>query len=276
VATFAGNDAACMTKFRFNCEHLNDIAVQVAPQFISADIREHKYSLLERIAVCIERCVNPLPALETLSKNYDIPKSTLATILRRDIPLLIEALRIEIPPIINPNLLAKCVSKIGIFASARLLVDTTFTRVQPLTNAYSVHYHCCCIKPLIVCTEDGTLLAIETGFGGGESDNTIFLQSGIFDFHVTCLSVIVWCCEKVFALRAFNEQMFTLGWLLFYNLVSEYLLVMAVLSIHKLTVLFQLWRWVTILIWLPMMKVCKFIVVGLSIQFHTQNLVGVV
>lgn len=179
MQAYLNDDTTCVKTYRFTYEQLTDIALEATAKFVLFDQRSHKLSHLEHVSICIERCVQPNQAEEIIAKKYDISKAEVSVVLSRDIPVLIDATRLEIAPMPKPDLISMIVKRIGIFPFARLMVDTTDHSIQRLPNGYNAHHKQWTVKSLIIAAENGTIFAVETGFGGAEADNTIFLNSGI-------------------------------------------------------------------------------------------------
>ena len=133
-----------------------------------------------RVASVLEHVVNPCVRMDELARHLGVTSATVSKQLRVDMANMIDALRGELPALIHANELWSALDTMGLLAGARVLVDTTDTEIQDLVDAYNSHHKLTTMKSLIFVAHDGRLLGVETGFGGAESDSTIFRESAIY------------------------------------------------------------------------------------------------
>ncbi len=134
----------------------------------------------DRVASVLEHLVNPLLALETLGSHLGVSKATAGKQLRWDIINMIEALRDELPVLLHANVLRQVLGPMGPFADARVIVDSTDTRIQDLVTNFNAHHQFPSIKTLLFCAEDGTILCVEVGYGGADADIRLLRESPWF------------------------------------------------------------------------------------------------
>lgn len=133
-----------------------------------------------RVASVLEHLVNPQLALETLGAHLGVSKATVSKQLRWDIVNMIEALRDELPALMHANIIRQVLEPMGPFADARVIVDSTDTRIQDLLTNFNVHHQFASLKTLLFVAEDGTILCVEVGYGGADADIRLLRESPWF------------------------------------------------------------------------------------------------
>ena len=193
LALFAERPQAASKVFRFTVAQIKDMAAEVKPHINRARadtlhgvgatrrvFREPVTNEENRVASVLEHVVNPCVRMDRARATFGGESATVSKQLRVDMANMIDALRGELPALIHANELWSALDTMGLLAGARVLVDTTDTEIQDLVDAYNSHHKLTTMKSLIFVAHDGRLLGVETGFGGAESDSTIFRESAIY------------------------------------------------------------------------------------------------
>ena len=190
LASFLDFPDACLTMFRFTFAEIQQMSVDLATELhtprlppvnaVAAHYRALTVDDSNRIAILLAQCANPHIRLDNWAMHLGIADGTLSKMLHFDRASVIRGLRGELPAIIHPAVIVNMLKPLGSMPNARVLVDTTDTRIQDLVGAFNAHHKFPSIKPLVFVDGDSRLLGAETGWGGNESDLSIFEQSKFF------------------------------------------------------------------------------------------------
>jgi hypothetical protein len=203
LAEYEDNDDAAFAMFRFSVPEIRNMASDPAiknsleqPRPMShqaadaaaaaVEPRPARYyrppttALEDRLAAVLTHTVHPETPLDELAMRLGVSSATASLQLRCDVAALLSALRDELPVLVHPAVVRQELDTMGLLVGAHLIVDTTDTAIQQMTNTFNVHHKLHTTKSLVVVAHDGTLMAVEVGYAGGESDLTIFRQSQLY------------------------------------------------------------------------------------------------
>lgn len=185
LSTFEDFPAAALTTFRFAVADVRQLAIELGP-FLrmprpgKSTYRAPVVDEANRVAALLAQSANPHIRLDVLAMNLGICGGAASKMLQWDRVNVVRALRSELPAIVHPEILLEILAPLGSMPNARVLVDTTDTKIQDLIGSFNVHHMLPSVKTLVFVDRDARLLGVETGWGGAESDISIFHQSHFY------------------------------------------------------------------------------------------------